>query len=133
MGMITLDFKGLAVLDGGKLQAAFQAELAAAVRDCMDRPGDKSPRKVNLSMQLLPVMDETGEAANVQIKFDVKAAIPKRKTRTYEMLTIRGGGLRFSEHSPTNPNQLAFDDVAEREAASDEAPPSDGKSQAAGE
>lgn len=111
MGMIQLDFSGLQVLDNGKLSAAFQAELQAAVRDCIDRPGDKSPRKVNLSMQLVPVLDDTGDASNVQIKFDVKAAIPKRKTRTYEMLTIRGGGLRFSEHSPTNPNQLAFDDV----------------------
>lgn len=121
MGMIQLDFSGLQVLDNGKLSAAFQAELQAAVRDCIDRPGDKSPRKVNLSMQLVPVLDDTGDASNVQIKFDVKAAIPKRKTRTYEMLTIRGGGLRFSEHSPTNPNQLAFDDVVESDSAEGDA------------
>lgn len=121
MALRKLDFEGLHILDGGKLSAAFEHELAIASRDCLDRPGDKAPRLVNLQIKLVPVMDSIGSAINVAAEFKVNASVHKRKTRTYELLTQPNGKLLFSEHSPTNPLQRTFDDAAEEDAEDYEA------------
>ena len=54
----TLTLKNTPELDNGRVAVAFDNALRLATLDIIDRPADKTPRKVYLICELRPVLDK---------------------------------------------------------------------------
>lgn len=106
--LLELNLDNLKELDGGRLRAAFDAELKKVLEDLQDRPGMKQPRKVTMTLDIKPEVDEQGELYNVVVQFHVTHKIPSRRTQQYSM-QVRSSSMGpmacFNELSLDNPNQ----------------------------
>ena len=117
MSKMELRLDTLADFDFGKAAVAFKQALAQVVKDCLDRPGDKTARKVVLTTIITPEMAQDGDVVNAQVHFEVKAAVPNWKTAPRPVLTGRAGQLIFNDMAPDNPHQQTIDEEEEQEAA----------------
>ena len=72
-----LNLEGLATIAGGRVDAAMNQQIARAIGDCEDRPGDSNPRKVVLTILLRPVMYQDGDVTDVAVEAEVSSTIPK--------------------------------------------------------
>jgi hypothetical protein len=99
-------------LDGGKIAIAFGEHLKRAALDCNDRPGDRSPRSVELKATLKPTIGEDGDLEDVKVEFEVKSKTPVQRSRVFSMDIDRQGRLKFNIDSP--------DDVDQRTLLKDE-------------
>ena len=109
MPLEQLSFESIKSLDGGRVRIKFEHALRALHRDCSDRPGLKAGRKLELTLTLVPCVDETGKnLETVDATFSVAAKVPKSESRTYSMRST-GDGLVYQELSPENPDQETFD------------------------
>lgn len=107
----TLDLANLHHLDNGKGALAFSHAMRQIVKDIQDRPGDKAKRKVVLTVEGTPSLDNDSAVLDtIGIRINVKTSIPNRQTVEYPMLPQADGRLVFQEHSPGDPRQssLAF-------------------------
>jgi len=118
MALVALSLDTLRRLDDGRAVVAFDKELSMAVMDCMDRPGDASPRKVTLEMTIIPRVADDGSLDEVKADFQIKGKVPIRRTRRYsfDVRRQRDGAdtkarLMFSESSPTDIKQTTLDDL----------------------
>lgn len=111
MSLLTLKLETLKDLDFGRPAVAFEQGLADAVRDCVDRPGDKRPRRVTLDLIIAPVPDDTGVCDSVTGEFKIKTTLPHRQTKPYSFGLNRQGKLFFSEYAPENVDQATIDDI----------------------
>lgn len=111
MPIVELNLANLNDLDDGRVATAFLHELRRVVQDCMDRPGDKSARKVTLEFTLKPVIDEGGSCEAAEGDFKIKSTVPVRKSKTYSFGVNKKGHLSYSTNSPENIDQLTFDDM----------------------
>lgn len=106
MSSLVLTLKDLHHLDNGKANAAVNHALRQCVQDIIDRPGDKAKRKVMLTVEMTPKLDEDlGALDTVHTQFIIKSSIPVRRTVEYPMLASRDGRLLFSRNSPMDPRQ----------------------------
>lgn len=110
MSVRLLNLQSLAELDLGKGAEAFQVLLKRAVEDCMDRPGDKTARKVALEIHIVPVMEQGGDCTEVSAEIHCTARVPTYRTKPYSMGVRKGGMLVFNPDSPDNINQTTFID-----------------------
>ncbi|MHC4715896.1 MAG: hypothetical protein ACYS5V_02925, partial [Planctomycetota bacterium] len=112
MAIIEFTFDRLEDIGGGRVAEALRQALARAVFDCKDRPAEKNPRKVILQAELVPLVDEDGQADSVDLTFQVKDTVPTRKSKTYNM-GLRGDHLSYSTESPDHFAQKTrdFDEV----------------------
>src|SRR6188768_2061960 len=99
MAIEKFELKTLSEIDGGRIREAFEQALKRCEGDCRDRPSLKTARTLTLTVRLKPAVDERGELDTVGAEFDVHEKLPKRQSRTYQMLA-RGGNLLFNELSP---------------------------------
>ena len=101
----------LPVIDGGMINAAFNRALRRCEEDIRDRPGEDKPRKVVLTVELSPIRDQRARLDTIAVAFDIDDSIPKRRSKTYEMLPTEDGAL-FDELSPDDAHNgtLAFDE-----------------------
>ena len=100
-------------LDHGRVHEAFQAELRRIIADLEDRPADTKPRKLSLEFKLTPVQDESGNLDEVKGRFDIKAAVPNRRTKEYSFAaqkTSQGHRLIFNDLSDEDINQMTIDE-----------------------
>ena len=110
MAILELKLEQLKNLDFGRPAVAFEAGLRDAARDCIDRPGDKRPRKVVMEFVLEPVLEQDGDCNHAVGHFRVKTMLPHRQTKPYSFGLKKQGILFFSENSPQNVDQLTFED-----------------------
>lgn len=94
-------------MDGGRIRAAFEQALRRVETDLKDRPGVKTKRKVELHMELTPVID-AGELDSVNVRFQIKDNVPKRESQAYNMKAVPGG-LLFNDLSPDDVRQATLD------------------------
>lgn len=115
MNETPLSLENLKQLDLGKISVAFDAELQRAVKDCMDRPGDKKARKVAIIFLLAPTDESTGTGdANdvLHVGCEITSVVPKRRTRVYAMRPRVNGSLTFHLDSPDDPRaNMLYDGV----------------------
>lgn len=106
------DLLGIAGIEGGKLNTLVKHQMARMSQDCMDRPGDKSPRKLLIELQCKPVLSQDGTCEEVHQTFECRHKLPTYRSKTYVMKPTKGGFL-FNEDSLDDPNQMAmFDEEA---------------------
>lgn len=109
MEQFTLE--SLKELDGGKASLAFEHHVRRAAIDCMDRPGDKAPRKITLEITLRPVMEPGGDCTEVEAQIKASSSVPKHQTKPYSFGLRRNGVLVFNPDSPDAVDQMtAFGD-----------------------
>lgn len=100
--MYNLSLEQLAKIDGGIHARIFAAEVAELARDCFNRPGDKSPRKLTLEMGMSPRLNSDGSLDCVITTFDWKPRKPTVKSNPYLMksaIDVQGAdhhGLLFN-------------------------------------
>jgi hypothetical protein len=101
---MTLD--NLRELHGGRAALAFDHALKQIVSDIIDRPGEKSKRKVVFTVEGTPILDKTTAVLdNVGIQIKVVTGIPTRQTQVYPMKVTGDGVLLFQSNSPNDPDQ----------------------------
>ena len=119
MARIELTLASLKELDFGKVQAEWQNLLEFAVRDCWERPHDDKTRKVLLQFEVEPISDGH-DCTGVNSRFKLKASVPDRQSRDYQLGITKQGHLYFQEDSPDNPDQLTLLPKDESEDASND-------------
>jgi hypothetical protein len=110
---MAFDLTRLNQVDFGKAHVAFQKCLETVVRDCLDRPGDKSVRKVSLDMEVKPVMAQDGDVMECEVAFKVQTKLPAYQTAGRPYAADRGGRLIFNPDAPENPEQTTIMDADE--------------------
>lgn len=107
--ILTLD--SLKGLNSGLPAAAWQKELEHITRDCVDRPGDPSPRTLTMTLVIVPKADNAGTCDAVEAEIEIKAKVPPRRSRKYEMGVNAKGVVTFNDESPESIRQGTLDEV----------------------
>ena len=112
MAMVKLGLESIDELDGGRIAAAFNEELAAVIRDVCDRPTLEKSRMVALVLRVKPVSASAmgGSAIGAEVTAEVSSKVPKRESVNYSMELCDGQTLRFRPLSPGDPNQHTIDE-----------------------
>lgn len=108
------NLKNLQNLDFGVINSAFEDAVSRATSDCLERPEDKSARKVTLTFIMKPMM-KNGDLDSIDTAVDFAVSIPKQKTRIYSMepKTVAGKpSLYFHPDLPDEPNGATIMDRA---------------------
>ena len=112
---MTLDLSNLKDFDFGKADAAFNKCLENAVRDLLDRPGDKTARKVVLQVELTPIIQQDGDVVDADVNFQCLAKLPAYRTANRPAAIDRQGHLVFQPDAPDNPRQETLIEEDERD------------------
>ena len=118
--MKRLSIETLRNLDGGRIAVAFDQAITRAREDCIDRPALGGVRKVQLVASFKPVVDGEGDLDSIDVQFDIKEAIPARKSKAYNM-RADDAGLFFNELSPERADQQTFEAMGDPEDSRDRA------------
>lgn len=106
----TLSLETLPDLDGGRIQAAVDRELAHINRDLEDRPALDKARKLVIEISATPYASEKGGIGGAKVSVKVKSSVPDRQSKTFDMLPTQDG-LGWNELSPDDARQLTIDDA----------------------
>lgn len=104
-----LTLQNIGEIDSGRVALAFNHNLRLATMDVVDRPGDKSKRKVQLTVEMTPVLDKnTGALDTINNEFVIKTAMPVLRSAAYPMLPDNEGRQTFQPFAPFDPRQSSF-------------------------
>lgn len=98
-------------VDEGRVATAIDMAIGDAAKDCGNRPGETTARKVVVTINLKPVADESGVCSATDVEFEINRKFPAKRSRTYEMGIHPGGGLLFNAASPDNVRQGTLDEA----------------------
>lgn len=101
---VQLSIQSLVDLDSGIVAEQVERHLRRVAQDCMDRPGDKSPRKTTLEFSFSPVCDQQGNAETVNCEVEIKSKVPVHRSKTYEMGLTKAGFI-FNRDVPESLDQ----------------------------
>jgi hypothetical protein len=110
MALRELNLEGLAMIDGGRVDAAVNHHLTRAIADCEDRPGDKTARKVVLTMLVKPVMLQDGAVTDASVECEVSSTVPKHVSKTVDCRLKQGHRAIFNDMSENNVDQMTIDE-----------------------
>lgn len=103
--IVALDFNNLAFLDDGRINKLLLYHLQRAAQDLINRPGDKTARKVNLEFTIKPILDvDTGECDGSTIEIEAKSKMPVHRSKPYQML-VNNKGFTFNRDFPDSADQ----------------------------
>ena len=105
-----LSLETLGDFDMGKASEAFRQAMAAVVKDCLDRPGEKTARKVALTVHVKPVVLQDGDVVDAEVEFTISNSMPNWKTASRPVAVDRQGRLFFNDLVPDNPRQSTIDE-----------------------
>lgn len=111
MGLQRFDLDTMKALDGGITPEIFQDAVRRAVKDCIERPGDKRARIVILQMKIVPVPLITGNTIDcdgAKGTFQCKTKIPDWETREVDFGVQNSGDLLFNPDSPRDHKQMTL-------------------------
>ena len=94
----------------GTLADDFDAQFAAAVRDCRDRPQMDKAREVVLRIKVVPSPSDKDDVIVTPV---TTSKTPAREILPYLMQTNSKGQARFAPSSPMDPNQRELYDDEE--------------------
>jgi hypothetical protein len=100
-----------------RVEGVFQYHVERARADCLNRPADKTERKVILEVSFEPVMDpESRECDAVNMTIKARSKVPDHASATYKLgVDAKRKGLFFNVDNPEDIDQhtIAFDDKSE--------------------
>lgn len=105
--LFTLDTLG--DLDDGVTRLMADQALSEALADCDNRPHLDKPRRIVLTLEMRPVLNDSGGMKGVAAEATVKLSLPGRKTRAeYLPTNVNGQGveafLPFDRPNPLFPS-----------------------------
>lgn len=106
-----LTLSSIKELDDGRVDAAFNSAVKTCIQDCMDRPGDDSPRTVTFVATFTPLAENAGICEEVDIDFTIAPKIPKRRSKSYRMIPHPNGSALFNPASSDDPKQATLDEI----------------------
>lgn len=112
MAQIKLTPLNLETLHGmgdGELGILIRNQLQRIARDCVDRPHDKTKRKVVIEIVAVPVVSPRGDFTHVNIEIESKAKIPVHRTAPYQMQADMNG-FKFNQDFPDALDQLPLEE-----------------------
>lgn len=110
MALRELNLEGMADFAGGTVEAIFNRHIQRAILDCEDRPGEKKPRKVTLTANIVPIILQDGAASDVEVDCEVTCAIPKHISKTVDCRVKVGGRALFNDMSESDVDQMTIDE-----------------------
>jgi len=99
----------LASIDGGRFAEAFNRHLMRCGEDCYDRPGDSKARKVTLTVEITPKLDQNGMCEGCDVQMDAKTAVPPHRSKVFDMRLKPNGELYYRQDSLDNADQHTMD------------------------
>lgn len=99
-----LSLETLKELDNGKVPAAWNLHVQRALNDCHDRPAEKKPRTVTLTVEIVPICDQHGIAETVDTQFKLTSSVPKHQTRVYPLTLRKRSGKPVAVFSEVTPD-----------------------------
>lgn len=101
-----LTFQSLEDLYEGRIAILLKRRLAMVAQDCMNRPGDKTKRKVTLEFCFEPVPDpdDLSVCERVNCELECKAKLPVYRSRPIQMRPHNSGFI-FNQDFPDDINQ----------------------------
>lgn len=108
--LFTLDTLG--DLDDGTTRLVVDQALSEALSDCDNRPHLGKPRRVVVTVEMRPVLNDVGAMKGVSAEASVKLSVPGRRTRSEYLPTNVNGGtveafLPFDRPNPLFPDKTA--------------------------
>lgn len=111
MALRELNLDGMTDFAGGSVEAIFNRHVQRAIADCEDRPGEKKPRKVTLTANIMPVILQEGGITDVAVDCEVTCAIPKHISKTVDCRVKVGGRAIFNDMSEDDVDQMTIDEA----------------------
>ena len=111
MGLMRLSLESIKEVQGGVALEMFQDALHHAVKDCIDRPGDKRARKVTMQMNITPVAVTNGNTIDCEGAkgvFQCRAKMPDRESAEIDFGVQNSGDLIFNPDSPRDHRQTTL-------------------------
>lgn len=108
-----LNLEGMTGFAGGTVEAIFNRHIKRAIEDCEDRPGEKKPRKVTLTANVVPIMLQDGATTDVAVDCEVTCSIPKHISKTVDCRVKVGGRAIFNDMSEEDVDQMTIDEAGE--------------------
>lgn len=105
-----LKLETLDQLDDGRVAIAFAQNLKSIIQDCMDRPGDKRPRKVTLVLSAVPQVANDGSCEGISTEFEIKQTRPNQRSKAYSLAANKAGHLIFSSTNAEDVRQTTIHD-----------------------
>ena len=102
-----------------RINAAFDSHLRTCVKDCFDRPGDKSKRKVKIVVELEPSTREDGTFDYIDHNWQFSSVVPPHRTGAIQSQARTNGSLAFNPHSLDDVNQLTLDQEINKDKKED--------------
>ena len=100
-----LTLGNMPLIEYGLVEKCFDAELVRMVKDCEERPLDKHPRILTLTVRLTPDPQVSGSGPfcnEVRAEFEVTGKVPIQRTRFYAMNPKADGSRRSAPRTPTS-------------------------------
>ena len=107
---VPLDFESLGDLVDGKVAAMFAVHLKRVAADCIDRPGEKEKRVVNLKFEFVPVMNQEGYADVSEAQVSCTSKLPTHRTTPIQ-LRLNPQGFIMNKHAPDSVHQHTADEI----------------------
>jgi hypothetical protein len=123
VGLKRFNLESLKDLKNGEALVTFQTAVQRAVKDCIDRPGDKRARKVILQMTLKPVPQITGNTIDcdgAKGTFQCRVRIPDWETQEVDFGVQQSGDLLYNPDSPNDHRQRTLVDGEDDKDDSDD-------------
>ena len=111
MPLTELNLDTLKDLAGGQVAVAFQRLVNQAVKDCVDRPGDKRMRKITLQLSVAPVaqiFENTISCEGAKGTVQARLKLPDYETTTLDFGVQQNGRAVFSPESPQDHRQATM-------------------------
>lgn len=107
MPKVPLQSMTLNMLSDGYVGKVFEEGLGSVVKDLIDRGHDGKPRKLVLTLTMVPQ-----DKGRVEIDAQVTTKAPAfRPPKTVAKLDANAGGLMFNPDMAENPDQMTTNDI----------------------
>jgi len=92
-----------------RIEGVFQYHVERARQDCMNRPADKTERKIIVEFSFEPVMDENRECDAINMTVKARSKVPDHASATYKLgVDAKKKGLLFNRDNPQDIDQPAL-------------------------
>lgn len=104
MERVPLNLSNLGDLLDGRVEAMLAVHLKRAAVDCMDRPGEKGRRRVQMTIDVVPVCEAEGYADRAECEIKCTSKLPTHCT-TPVQVELNPQGFLFNRNTPDNLDQ----------------------------
>lgn len=106
---MNLTFKSLESLYDGRIAMLLKRHMAMVAQDCINRPSDKTKRKVTLEFcfQPIPNPDDASDCDRVDCEVECKSKLPVYRSRPIQMRPHNSGFI-FNQDFPEDINQQSL-------------------------